>query len=167
MALLDARSFEATSNSEEQTLRLGARLGAMLPPRVVIALKGDLGAGKTAFARGFGEGWGAAPPLRSPTFTLIQKHTREADEAALYHVDLYRISTPADLASIGLGDLIDEDESVCLIEWPEHAEGLIPDDAIRVSIRAISETKRQFLFSTKSEETWKLLVGFRKAAFGV
>ncbi len=166
MALLDAHSFEATSSSEEQTLRLGARLGAMLPERCVITLRGDLGAGKTAFARGVGEGWGARDALRSPTFTLIQKHTRAEGAGALYHIDLYRAVTPGDITNIGLSELLEED-AVFLIEWPERAESLLGDDALRVSIRAISDTKRQLLFSAKSDAAWRPLAAFRKAAFGV
>jgi tRNA threonylcarbamoyladenosine biosynthesis protein TsaE len=167
MALLDPRSFEATSNSEEQTLRLGARLGAFLPARAAVTLRGELGVGKTAFARGVGEGWGAPDAMRSPTFTLIQKHTRAADGAALYHVDLYRAERAADVVSTGLGDLLADEDAVFLIEWPERADALIPDDAIRVTIRAISDTKRQLLFSTQSDTTWTVLAAFRKAAFGV
>ncbi len=167
MALLDPRSFEATSSSEEQTIRLGARLGAVLPERAVIALKGGLGAGKTAFARGVGEGWGAQTSLRSPTFTLIQKYTRAADAAVLYHVDLYRIEALNQLNGIGLRELIEDEPAVFLVEWPEHADTLIPPEAMQVAIRFISETKRQILFSTKSEETWKNMIAFRKVAFGI
>ncbi len=167
MALLDPHSFEATSNSEEQTLRLGARLGAILPKRCVISLRGNMGVGKTAFARGLGDGWGAEPTLRSPTFTLIQRHTRPADRAALYHVDLYRVESAADLASIGLRELIDEEDAIFLIEWPERAESLIQDDAIRIVIRSITDTKRHMLFTTKDNDTWKILAAYRKAAFGV
>ena len=167
MALLDRHSFEATSNSEEQTLRLGARLGAMLPARCVVALHGEMGAGKTAFARGLGEGWGASQPLRSPSFTLIQKHSRPQDDAVLYHVDLQRIESASDLAGIGLRDLIEEEDAIVLIEWPDRAAALLPPDALHIRIRSISETKRQFLFSAKNDEAWTVLVAFRKAAFGV
>jgi tRNA threonylcarbamoyladenosine biosynthesis protein TsaE len=167
MALLDRRSFEATSSSEEQTLRLGARLGAMLPAYCVVALQGEMGAGKTAFARGLGEGWRAEQPLRSPSFALIQKHRRPNDRAVLYHVDLQRIESNATLAGIGLRELMDDEEAVFIIEWPERAEAMLPPDALRVRIRAISETKRQFLFSAKTDAAWNLLVAFRKSAFGV
>ena len=178
MALLDPRSFEATSNSPEQTHRLGARLGANLPARAIVALRGDMGAGKTTFARGFGDGWDAEPALRSPTFTMVQRHhkmTQQQDDAAtqsngpwLYHVDLYRAQTPADLASIGLRELIEEEDvAVLLIEWPEHAGDMVPESAIQISIRTVNETKRQFLFATRSDETWKVLLAFRKTTFGV
>jgi len=167
MALLDRHSFEATSNSEEQTLRLGARLGSMLPSHCVVALQGEMGAGKTAFARGLGEGWGTSQPLRSPSFTLIQKHSRPQDDAVLYHVDLQRIESASDLASIGLRDLLEEEEVIVLIEWPERAEALLPPNALHIRIRSISETKRQFMFSAKNDQAWKVLITFRKAAFGV
>jgi len=167
MALLDRRSFEATSSSEEQTLRLGARLGALLPQRCVVALQGEMGAGKTAFARGLGEGWGAEQPLRSPSFALIQKHQRADGDGVLYHVDLQRIESSTALAGIGLRELMDDEDAVFIIEWPERAEWMLPSDALRVRIRAISETKRQFLFSAKTDEAWSLLVTFRKSAFGV
>jgi tRNA threonylcarbamoyladenosine biosynthesis protein TsaE len=167
MALLDPFSFEATSGSEEQTMRLGARLGELLPTRLVVALRGELGAGKTAFARGVGEGWGADAVFRSPTFTLIQRHVRPADAAVLYHIDLYRAERPSDLAGIGIADMLESEDAVFLIEWPERAEALIQDDAITIRFRALSETKRQLVFSTASPETWRVLAAFRKAAFGV
>ena len=167
MALLDRRSFEATSSSEEQTLRIGARLGALLPARCVIALQGEMGAGKTAFARGLGEGWGVDQSLRSPSFALIQKHHRASDRAVLYHVDLQRIESNAALAGIGLRELLEDDDAVFIIEWPERIEAMLPPDALRVRIRAISETKRQFLFSAKNEDAWQVLITFRKTAFGV
>lgn len=167
MALLDRRSFEATSSSEEQTLRIGARLGALLPKRCVIALQGEMGAGKTAFARGLGEGWGADQLLRSPSFALIQKHQRPSDHAVLYHVDLQRIESDAALAGIGLRELLDDEDAVFIIEWPERVDALLPPDALRVRIRAISETKRQLLFSAKNDDGWNVLIAFRKAAFGV
>lgn len=167
MALLDRRSFEATSSSEEQTLRIGARLGALLPKHCVIALQGEMGAGKTAFARGLGEGWGVDQPLRSPSFALIQKHHRPADQAVLYHVDLQRIESAAALAGIGLRELLDDEDAVFVIEWPERIETLLPSNALRVRIRAISETKRQLLFSAKNDDAWTVLIAFRKSAFGV
>lgn len=104
MAILDPHSFECLSHSDEQTERLGARLGAMSPPGTVVALIGQLGAGKTQFARGFGAGWGAEQILRSPTFTLVQEHHRPDDQQTLYHIDLYRTSTPREVSSLGLDE---------------------------------------------------------------
>lgn len=168
MPILDSRTFACVSHSDDQTYRLGARLAQFLPPVCVVALHGDLGAGKTQFAKGIGAGWGAAQDLRSPTFTMLQEHRREPDTGArLYHVDLYRASGPGDLESIGLGELIDDNDGIVLIEWPERAAGLIPDDAIRVRFDVTAPTKRNLTFSTGSASAWEALVRFRKAAFGV
>lgn len=167
MAILDARSFECISHSDEQTERLGARLAALAPAGTVIALIGTLGAGKTHFARGFGTGWGAQQGLRSPTFTLVQEHRRAADDQRLYHVDLYRAERPADVESLGLEEIIDDPDAVTLIEWAERAVALIPETAVRVKFDVISASKRRLTFSSASEQTWRLLLEFRKRTFGV
>lgn len=167
MARLEPLAIECASHSDEQTQRLGARLGALLPPHAVIALHGPMGAGKTSFARGVGQGWGADQPLRSPTFTLVQQHHRVADAATLYHVDLYRAESEGDVGSLGLREILDGEDSIVIIEWPEHAHNLIPQDAIHVKIAPVSDTKRQLTISTQDTRTWQVLLAFRKSAFGV
>jgi tRNA threonylcarbamoyladenosine biosynthesis protein TsaE len=167
MPLLEPLSFECVSHSEEQTRRLGARLGARLPQRMVIALHGQLGVGKTSIARGIGLGWGADQLLRSPTFTLVQQHHRTEDGATLYHIDLYRVENSTDLVNLGLDEILQDENSVCLIEWPERASDLIPQDAIHVKLEFLTETKRQLTFSTQDTTTWQVLLAFRKSAFGV
>jgi len=167
MPVLEPFSIECTSHSEEQTHRLGMRLGALLPRHAVVTLQGPLGAGKTSFARGIGAGWGANQPLRSPTFTLVQEHHRRKDDAALYHIDLYRVENEDDLASLGLREILEDEHSACVIEWPERAAGLIPQDAIRVLIEPVSDTRRQLILRTQAAQTWQVLLAFRKSAFGV
>ena len=167
MALLEPLSFECTSNSDDQTQRLGMRLGALLPKHTVVALHGPMGAGKTSFARGLGVGWGANQLLRSPTFTLVQQHHRAQDDAALYHIDLYRAESGEALASLGLAEIFDDEHGVAIIEWPEHADGLLPKDTIHVKLVVNSDTKRQFTFSTQDNMAWQVLLKFRKSAFGV
>ncbi len=167
MALLEQLSFECASHSEEQTQRLGMRLGALLPQRAVVALHGPLGAGKTSIARGIGRGWGAAQLLRSPTFTLVQEHHREQDDATLFHIDLYRIEQESDLASLGLDEILDDESAVVLIEWPERAPNAIPKSAIHVKLSITNDTKRLLTLSTQDTQTWQVLLAFRKSAFGV
>ena len=168
MTILDPPSFECVSHSQEQTQRLGVRLAPFLPAICVVALQGDMGAGKTHFAKGVGLGWGAAQELRSPTFTMLQEHRRDPDTGArLYHADLYRAERAADLESIGLRELIEDNDGVVLIEWPERAAGVIPPDAIRVRFDVTSGTKRNLTFSTHSASAWQALLRFRKQAFGV
>ncbi|MCS7088591.1 MAG: tRNA (adenosine(37)-N6)-threonylcarbamoyltransferase complex ATPase subunit type 1 TsaE [Thermoflexales bacterium] len=166
MAILEPLSVECTSHSEEQTQRLGSRLGALLPRHAVVAIQGELGAGKTSFARGIGEGWGAEQVLRSPTFTIIQEHRRPSDGAVLYHIDLYRVAQEEDLRNLGLEEILDAEDGVVLIEWPERAAELIPPEAIHVKITPLSETKRHLVFSTQDTHTWQILLEFRKRTFG-
>ena len=109
------------------TRELGARLGKALlaTPGVpqVVALNGDLGAGKTTFVSGVLAGFGLAGPARSPTYTLIEPY--EAGTRTLYHLDLYRLSGPRDLEALGLRDLHVGD-STLLIEWAERGAGALP-----------------------------------------
>lgn len=109
------------------TRELGQRVGRALlsMPGVpqVIALNGDLGAGKTTFVSGVLTGFGLAGPARSPTYTLIEPY--EAGARSLYHLDLYRLSGPRDLEALGLRDLHVGD-STLLIEWAERGAGALP-----------------------------------------
>jgi tRNA threonylcarbamoyladenosine biosynthesis protein TsaE len=167
MPILDPYSFECMSHGEEQTQRLGYRLGALLPARAIIALIGMLGAGKTQLARGVGAGWGSLQPLRSPTFTVVAEHHRARDTHVLYHIDLYRVENAAALQSLGVEEILADEQSVCIIEWAERAGNLIPPDAVRVKLELTSESKRLLTFSTQATATWQLLLAFRRSAFGV
>jgi len=167
MSILEPLAIECTSHSEGQTQRLGMRLGTVLPRHALIALQGPLGAGKTQFARGVGMGWGAEQLLRSPTFTLIQEHRRAQDNAVLYHIDLYRIESDAELLTLGLEDALSDEDGIAIIEWPERIADLIPPDAIYVRFEIMDETHRQLKISTQDTRTWQVLLKFRKLAFGV
>lgn len=112
----------------EDTHRAGARLGAAAAPGTVVALIGDLGAGKTEFARGVARGLGVPGTVRSPTFILVDTH--EGGRLPLWHADLYRLHGDADLEQLGLEDLLDV--GVVLVEWAERCSDLLPDDHLRV-----------------------------------
>ena len=178
MPILEPLSFEVVSHGDEQTQRIGARLGVLLPTPCIVALIGPMGAGKTHFARGVGIGWGAEQALRSPTFTLVQTHhqSKPAGETTtalsdrrntLYHIDLYRAETDADLDSIGLDEILEEPDAVCLIEWPDHILNRLPPETIRVKLDVSAETKRMLTFSTQATSTWQVLLAFRKSVYGV
>jgi len=111
---------EAISASEAETRKLGARLAAGLTAGAVVLLEGQLGAGKTTFVRGVLEALGHHGPVRSPTFNLIQSFTTNPP---VMHADLYRVSS---YHGIGLEDYMDT--HVCLIEWPDRALGLTPEE---------------------------------------
>jgi tRNA threonylcarbamoyladenosine biosynthesis protein TsaE len=163
--ILTPGTLEFVSNSTEQTVRLGYRLGELIRPGDVICLSGSLGAGKTAFARGLGKGWGAIPGITSPTFTLVHEHTRLADELRLYHVDGYRIAGAEDALTFGLDEML-LDQNPLLLEWPERVEDLLPAERLTLSFRFEDENRRQIYFEALGESYEALLDTFRVRTFG-
>jgi tRNA threonylcarbamoyladenosine biosynthesis protein TsaE len=129
------------TSSEAETLALGRELARHLPSRAVILLIGNLGAGKTTLAKGIVEGLGAAPPeeVTSPTFTLIHEYGR----GRVYHIDLYRLDEPKEVATLGLDELFDRD-AVILIEWGERFPHLVPAARTEIRIRATENDEREF-----------------------
>ena len=125
--------------SEEETIALGERLARELPARQVVLLIGPLGAGKTTLAKGIVKGLGAASPddVSSPTFTLIHEYGR------VYHIDLYRLDEPREVATLGLDDLFDR-EGIVLIEWGERFPQFLPAQRMEIRIRAGSGDEREF-----------------------
>ena len=135
-----------TSATVEQTRELGKQLGGCLRGGDVVALIGDLGAGKTAFAQGVGEAFGVKGPMTSPTFTIMHEYLgRIKDiEVRLVHMDLYRLQHPEEAEVIGVEDMFQED-AVCLIEWPEIIEDSLPDDQLIVEILGSGEQPRDII----------------------
>ena len=121
------------SASEEETIALGERLAGELPRKRVVLLIGNLGAGKTTLAKGIVHGRGAAreEEVSSPTFTLIHEY---GAQGAVYHVDLYRLDEPRQVATLGLEELFDRDALV-LIEWGERFPQLMPRERTEIRIR--------------------------------
>ena len=126
--------------SEEETIALGERLAHQLQRRAVVLLVGNLGAGKTALAKGIVKGLGAAEPdeVASPTFTLIHEYPLEGSDTAapkVYHIDLYRLDKMNEAAKLGLDELFERD-AVVLIEWAEKFPELMPAERIEIRIAA-------------------------------
>ena len=132
------------SRSPEETLALGRRLGGSLRPGDVVALYGDLGAGKTQFVKGVCAAWGIDEgAVSSPTFTLVQEYA--GSEFPLYHFDAYRIKQPSEYFELGYEDYF-FGGGVCLVEWPERVESLLPAETIRVRIDHVGEHTRRIIF---------------------
>ena len=127
------------TQSEDQTIALGEKFARELPPKAVVLLIGNLGAGKTTLVKGIVKGLGAATPddVSSPTFTLIHEYS-----ASVYHIDLYRLDTAAQVATLGLDEIFDR-SAVVLIEWGERFPDLMPDDRIEIRLRATGEDSRE------------------------
>ncbi len=125
--------------SEEETVALGMRLARQLPRTGVVLLIGNLGAGKTTLAKGLAAGRGAAPPeeVTSPTFTLIHEYAPD-----FYHIDLYRLDEPREVAALGLDDLFDR-EALVLIEWGERFPTLMPPSRTEIRIRRNPDETRE------------------------
>ena len=115
----------------EETYALGGRLGEAARPSSVYCLNGDLGVGKTVFTQGFADGLGVEGPVDSPTFTIVKQY--DDGRMPFYHFDVYRIGDIEEMEEIGYDDYF-FGEGVCLIEWAELIEELIPEGAISITI---------------------------------
>ncbi|MCS7042502.1 MAG: tRNA (adenosine(37)-N6)-threonylcarbamoyltransferase complex ATPase subunit type 1 TsaE [Bryobacteraceae bacterium] len=127
------------TRTEEETIALAAQLAREWPVPCCVVLSGNLGAGKTTFAKGVAEGLGAAPPdeISSPTFALIHEH----GGGRLYHVDLYRLDTEAEAASLGLDEILAQ-PAVVLLEWAEKFPALLPEERIEIRIEPQADESR-------------------------
>ncbi len=128
------------SKSERDTAALGVKLAEKLKSGDTVAFYGDLGAGKTHFVAAIAEGMGYLGETSSPTFALVNEYI--GGRLPLFHFDMYRISGWEDLYSSGFFDY-SEMGGVVLTEWSENIEAVLPEDAIRITIKNIGETERE------------------------
>lgn len=123
---------------EAETLALAERVHSALPSGALVFLRGNLGAGKTTFVRGWLRAAGFSGPVKSPTFTLVEEYPFE--DRIVYHFDLYRLNDPEELEWMGFRDYLRPD-AVCFVEWPERGAGLLPRADLEISLE-ISGTGR-------------------------
>ena len=127
------------THSPEETWTLAAELADEFTAGTVIALHGDLGAGKTCFIQGYAAALGIDEPVTSPTYTLIGEYQ---GRLPLHHIDLYRLSGPEEALGLGLEEYFDVN-GITAIEWAERAEGLLPPDLMHIQITADEQTGRR------------------------
>ena len=127
------------TNSPSETEAVGAALAAVLKPGTVIAYRGDLGAGKTAFTRGLARGLGCTEIVTSPTYTIVNEYL--GGRLPLFHFDMYRLGSEDELFDIGWEDYL-ERGGVCAVEWSENVWGAM-EDAIVVTISRLDEDTRR------------------------
>jgi tRNA threonylcarbamoyladenosine biosynthesis protein TsaE len=140
------------TNSFEETQQLGLDLAKKLKGGEVLALHGDLGAGKTTFMQGLAQGLGIKRRIISPTFIIMRTYVIpdliRGNDGNLYHVDLYRIESERDVEGLGLLELLGEKENVVAIEWPDKIENLLPADRIDIYFEYLGDDKRSIRFSS-------------------
>ena len=128
-----------TTNSPAETEKLGERLAAVLPAGTVLAYRGDLGAGKTAFTRGLARGLGYTEPVTSPTYTIVNEYL--GGRLPLFHFDMYRLHSSDDLWDIGWEDYLDRG-GICAVEWSENVDDALEDPVVITIEKMGDETRR-------------------------
>ena len=128
--------MEFITHSPEETEAIGEKLAKNLTPGTVLAYRGDLGAGKTAFTRGLARGLGYTEPVTSPTYTIVNEYL--GGRLPLFHFDMYRLVSDDDLWDIGWEDYLDRG-GVCAVEWSENVRDALPPDAVTVTIARCPE----------------------------
>jgi tRNA threonylcarbamoyladenosine biosynthesis protein TsaE len=140
---------EQVTRSAEETRRLGFETAGRLRGGTTLALRGDLGAGKTTFSQGLLEGLGAEGPYSSPTFVIMRQYDLPKPSAGgirrVYHVDAYRIGS-AEIQALGWGEWTEDPEGLVLLEWPERIEEVLSSSVQNVSFEWLDDSQRKIVF---------------------
>jgi tRNA threonylcarbamoyladenosine biosynthesis protein TsaE len=133
------------TNSSDETIELGYKIGSLLQGGDTIILDGDLGAGKTTFTKGIGKALGVERVINSPTFTIVKAY--KGKNVTLNHLDLYRLD--------GVGDDFDLEEyfnndTVCIVEWPYQAYDILPSKLMKINIKRIDDNKREITIDSNN-----------------
>lgn len=131
--------MEFITHSPEETEKIGEALAKSLQPGTILAYRGDLGAGKTAFTRGLARGLGCKETVTSPTYTIVNEYL--GGRLPLFHFDMYRLASSDDLWDIGWEDYLDR-EGVCAVEWSENVADAM-ENAVTVTIEKLGENTRR------------------------
>jgi tRNA threonylcarbamoyladenosine biosynthesis protein TsaE len=163
MPILDPNSLEFISHGAEYTQRVAMRLGAMLMRGDVICLAGELGSGKTTFVQGLAAGWGSYDQVTSPTFVLVNLY-RRPDGNRLFHLDAFRIASPAEAEDMDLDAILEG--GVLVVEWADRIQSTLPADHLWIKLRTIDAEQRDLIFTARGNHYQAILDNFRKRIYG-
>lgn len=153
----EKEKLELTTRSPEQTQELGKRLGKLAQPGDVFLLTGKLGAGKTCFTQGLAWGLGIEEYALSPSFVIMRElHGR----LPLYHIDLYRLDNIEESLDLGLDDYL-YGKGVCVVEWADKAQSILPPKHLLIKIDYLSDTARSFHFEARGERYQEIIEKLR------
>lgn len=137
--------MEYLSENPKETKEIAESIAKGIKKERIFALKGDLGAGKTAFVQGFAKGLGVSQKITSPTFVLMNKFFAK-NKKNFYHFDLYRIKNKKELKNLFIEDILLNKNNVVCIEWPERIKDILPEETIYIKIKILSENKRKIIY---------------------
>ncbi len=144
-----------TLNSPDETSALARRIGRTLARGDVLLLEGEIGAGKTHFARSLIQSLLETPEdIPSPTFTLVQ--TYDSPSCEIWHADLYRLTSPDEVIELGLTDAFED--AICLVEWPDRLAELLPETALTLSFEMTAETGQRTVVVSSGNARWEALI---------
>lgn len=164
--ILPKDTLAFVTHSARQTERIGMRLAQFLEPGDVICLEGDLGAGKTCLTRGIGRGLGIQQAITSPTFVLIGEYKLPNRLYRLYHIDLYRLGSAQEAWALGLEEYL-YDDGICVIEWPERAKEVLPEEHLWINLTYMDENRRSLALRAQGERYETILTELGQNAFGL
>ena len=137
------------SHGEKETWKLGRELGKTLKKGDIVALFGELGAGKTVLTKGICEGIGVTERVKSPSFTIMREYDSHPKVSKVYHIDLYRLTAPFSIHLQEIYEHLNKKEGISIIEWADRIEDFLPKDTIKIKIRITGETERQIIILGK------------------
>ena len=158
---LEDKMYRIISKNPEHTKSLGKTLSAHLFPGAIVCLSGDLGAGKTAFVQGIGEGLGIQEHITSPTYTIINEYY--SGSIPLYHFDVYRLGSPEEVLELGCDEYF-FGEGISVIEWADNIVDMIPDERIWISINLRDNPEeREIIYKADGDVYQELLKELKKS----
>jgi tRNA threonylcarbamoyladenosine biosynthesis protein TsaE len=163
MPIYASEGFDFVSRSPEQTRRVGMRLGSLLHPGDLLALHGDLGAGKTTLVQGIAQGWGSADSVSSPTFVLVNIY-RKTDGARLHHMDAYRIQSALEAEELDLDEMLDS--GVLIVEWAERIQAALPKECLIIELSWADDEQRKMVFAPHGKRYEELTRSVKSQLFG-